>query len=96
MAKYIDIEPIIERGIATVSMVASLDYARGYNELYKALCEAPSVSMEPVVHAKWKRYNKQGIAVCTHCSFERKLDHDFGKAIFCPNCGAKMDLEKGT
>ncbi len=46
-----------------------------------------------VVHARWKYYKKQGIAVCTQCSFERKLDDDFGKAISCPNCGAEMDWE---
>lgn len=44
-----------------------------------------------IVHAKWKYYKKQGIAVCTNCSFERKLDDNFGKAVSCPNCGAKMD-----
>ena len=44
-----------------------------------------------VVHGKWKYYHKQNIAVCTNCSFERKLDADFGKAVSCPNCGAKMD-----
>lgn len=47
----------------------------------------------PVVHGRWKCYKKRGIAVCTHCSFERKLDDDFGRAISCPNCGARMDLE---
>ena len=39
----------------------------------------------------WKYYHKQNKAVCTNCSFERDLDANFGKAITCPNCGAKMD-----
>ena len=39
----------------------------------------------------WKYYHKQNKAVCTSCSFERDLDANFGKAIACPNCGAKMD-----
>ena len=39
---------------------------------------------------RWKYYHKRNIAVCTNCSFERKLDADFGKAITCPNCGADM------
>jgi hypothetical protein len=43
------------------------------------------------IRGKWKYYHKQNIAVCTNCSFERKLDVDFGKAISCPNCGAKME-----
>ncbi len=52
----------------------------------------PAANVELVRHGRWKYYNKQGIAVCTACSFERKLDDDFGAAICCPNCGAKMDL----
>lgn len=39
---------------------------------------------------EWKYYRKQGIAVCTSCSFERKLDENFGRAVACPNCGADM------
>ena len=38
----------------------------------------------------WKYYHKQNKTVCTSCSFERDLDANFGKAIACPNCGAKM------
>ena len=41
-------------------------------------------------HGNWKYYHKQNKAVCTSCSFERDLDANFGKAIACPNCGAKM------
>ena len=48
----------------------------------------------PVRRGRWKYYRKQGIAVCTWCSFERKLDDNFGRAVSCPNCGAKMDLEE--
>lgn len=41
--------------------------------------------------ARWKDFRKQGIAVCTACSFERKLDDNFGRAVACPNCGARMN-----
>lgn len=41
----------------------------------------------------WKYYHKQNKAVCTSCNFERDLDANFGKAIACPNCGAKIDLK---
>jgi hypothetical protein len=49
----------------------------------------PSVEPERP-KGRWKYYHKRNIAVCTKCSFERKLDADFGKAITCPNCGADM------
>ena len=45
----------------------------------------------PVRHGKWKYYHKKNIAVCTECSFERNLDDNFGRAVSCPNCGARMD-----
>lgn len=51
----------------------------------------PVADVAPVVHGRWKYYHKQNKAVCTHCSFERDLDENFGAAISCPNCGAKMD-----
>ena len=44
---------------------------------------------------RWKYYHKQGIAVCTNCSFERNVDDNFGRAIACPNCGADMRERKG-
>lgn len=45
----------------------------------------------PVRHGRWRYFHKQNIAVCTECSFERDLDTNFGRAVNCPNCGAKMD-----
>ena len=55
------------------------------------VADQPTVDAVEVVHGRWKYYHKQNIAVCTNCSFERNLDADFGKAVSCPNCGAKMD-----
>ena len=46
------------------------------------------------VRGEWKYYKKQGIAVCSNCSFERNLDDNFGRAISCPNCGADMRGKK--
>lgn len=53
--------------------------------------EFPAANVVPVIFARWKYYSKQNIAVCTHCSFERALGVDFGSAVACPNCGARMD-----
>lgn len=57
----------------------------------KLMEDAPAVDAAPVVHGRWKYFHKQNKAVCTNCSFERDLDVNFGKAVSCPNCGAKMD-----
>lgn len=55
------------------------------------LGDMPTIEAEPVKHSQWKYYHKQGKAVCLNCSFERNLDDNFGRAVACPNCGAKMD-----
>ena len=49
-----------------------------------------------VRHGEWRYYHKQNKAVCTNCSFERDLDTDFGRAVACPNCGARMDEEEAN
>jgi hypothetical protein len=59
--------------------------------IIEMLDEAPAADVEPVRPGRWKYYHKQNKAVCTNCSFERDLDANFGRAISCPNCGAKMD-----
>lgn len=51
----------------------------------------PAADVAPMVHGRWKYYHKQNKAVCMRCSFERDLDENFGAAISCPNCGAKME-----
>lgn len=60
------------------------------------MCEiesASTVDAEPVKHSEWKYYHKKGVAVCKNCSFERDLNTDFGRAVSCPNCGAKMEAK---
>ena len=55
----------------------------------KALQEAPTVDAVEVAHGRWEYGTRS--AVCSKCGFERHLDDNFGAAIACPNCGAKMD-----
>lgn len=66
-------------------------YERGAIETANLALGQPIVDDVEVVHGRWKYYHKKNIAVCTNCSFERNLDENFGKAVSCPNCGAKMD-----
>ena len=65
-----------------------------HQEKMMAIYQIPAADVAPVVHGRWKYYRKQGVATCTICSFERKLDDDFGRAVSCPNCGAKMYKEE--
>lgn len=60
-------------------------------DLDMLFCMLPAEDVSPVRHGRWRYFHKQNIAVCTECSFERNLDTNFGRAVNCPNCGAKMD-----
>lgn len=75
-----------------------LDKTKGYQTLKERmglevaiadLGDMPTVDAVKVVHGWWK-YGTRA-AVCSECQFERNLDDNFGSAIACPNCGAKMD-----
>ena len=42
----------------------------------------------PVRHGKWL-HRKNGVAYCSECEVDTVED----ETNYCPNCGAKMDLE---
>lgn len=45
---------------------------------------------EPVKHGKWKSYPECGTTRCSECDWT--IEECWGSK-FCPDCGAKMDLE---
>ena len=95
MDKYISRENLLKR-LELVEMDNygfTLGVQMGVNHAIQCVKEEPAVDVVEVRHAKWKYFHKQNKAVCTSCSFERDLDTDFGRAIACPNCGARMDKE---
>ena len=67
---------------------------------YIEIIEAPDVA--PVVHGKWldedfpeKMATVHGMAICSVCGkLSHKAEHGYNiLSKYCPNCGAKMDLE---
>lgn len=50
----------------------------------------PTVAAESVRHGKWEEYQIPHIICCSECDYGTCVDE---KTKFCPNCGAKMDLE---
>ena len=75
------------------------------NEYRLAVMNAPTVDAMEVVHGRWKVLARffDG-SLCTQCSicgeeytyktgrFEH-INAEYAKYNYCPNCGAKMDLE---
>lgn len=109
MSYYIELKPVMDFVNANITLAkkqveaskTSTDFWQGClttkEEIYRAmrafLETMPKSDVNLVKHGKWKYYHKQNKAVCTNCSFERDLDADFGRAVACPNCGARMDEE---
>ena len=67
----------------------------------KLMEEAPAVDVEPVKHGRWIPLEYDGFAdgnpvwdlwECSECQEEHSGDEDT-LTPYCPNCGAKMDLE---
>lgn len=68
--------------------------------IYKSdIDEAPTLDVAPVVHARWEEGNGEWVEmlgdwylkstyICSNCHEEESRKTDY-----CPNCGAKMDLE---
>lgn len=51
----------------------------------------PRVDVEPVRHGQWIEYQIPPIICCSNCDWATDVkEKNFN---YCPNCGAKMDLE---
>lgn len=68
------------------------------DELYNVALNLPAADVEEVKHGKWIEYPRAHYFKCSEC----KETVPYKKAVlirgkrkykYCPNCGAKMDLE---
>lgn len=64
----------------------------------------PSADVQPVRHGRWIK-DSDGLTICSECEEvalqrvfiklpEKIVDLQMQKSHYCPNCGAKMDLEE--
>lgn len=55
----------------------------------------PAADVAPVVHGKWV-YGEDVDIQCSVCGVDALTEGDYRqvKSRYCPNCGAKMDLEE--
>lgn len=94
MAEYIEKDKLIsdcKKRIANDwnNMVAPLSWAHAEKKFLKILEEAQTEDVAPVRHGMW---NPPAVGrfgcLCSVC--KKQSDNCFN---YCPNCGAKMDLE---
>ncbi len=62
------------------------------NTLYEEMQALPAEDVTPVVHGKWILDAKNHCR-CSRCLYGRNIETQIGWN-YCPNCGAKMDLEE--
>ena len=75
-------------------------YADGWNAAIRILRNAPTI--DPVKHGRWETVCNEDTAYiklyrCSCCKDDFLLDEgeieENGEYNYCPNCGARMDLE---
>lgn len=67
---------------------------RAFLMVTEMIQDAPAADVVPVVHGRWEYIgtDKNGhVYRCTNCAGRIGLDYE---TAYCPNCGAKMDLEE--
>ena len=68
-----------------------------YEALFRKRVElAPTIDAVPVVHARWEDFCRGKVCGCSACKahFDNTCNDIRGEWHYCPNCGAKMDLEE--
>lgn len=73
-------------------------YVFGIEAVLEYAENLPTIDAEPVRHGRWidrgdyvtTAYGSLDLKICSECNAEVTLD---GYDYYCPNCGAKMDLE---
>lgn len=94
MARYIDVESIKLKGISVFDQ--NLEILVPLSDVRKSLQMTPTADVQEVRHGRWKKTvlatPKSYRRVCSVC---RGVAYMIGKKCsYCPNCGAKMDLEE--
>lgn len=86
MAEYIERDFVLD-----VVKRTSGDYAAAFCEI----AHHKAADVAPVVHGKWI-YGEDIDIQCSVCGADALTEGDYRqiKSRYCPNCGAKMDLEE--
>ena len=64
-------------------------------KIFEYVKHAPAVDAEPVRHARWLPTSDDNKQRCSRCDVIHLIaQYPHGQAIYCPNCGAKMDEEE--
>lgn len=87
MAEYIDREKLYQH------LNDEIEWGRDKDRLFalEAVNDFPAADVAAVVHAKWDDSLDGLTPYCTECGCSHR--YLIRRTLYCPNCGAKMDLE---
>ena len=98
MAEYIEREAISEeirkyyyKNPPNFSYGEGFD--RGLDRAQRAILDAPAADVAPVRHGRWINSYINFYGHPCHCCSECGFKASYQDTNYCPNCGAKMDLE---
>ena len=86
MGEYIKKSYAVDAVLDVYYNTSDIDLSGGKFEA--AILKIPVADVAPVRHGKWL-HRKNGVAYCSECEVDTVED----ETNYCPNCGAKMDLE---
>lgn len=107
MVEYIEREALREILDGWRDAHADVDDVHGCGLLEDVICEVDAqtaADVAPVVHWRWISWEKAGNFVPSPDRHECSVCHDAAQVLvngfellsdYCPNCGAKMDIEAG-
>lgn len=92
MGEYIERKKLKE----ALCPYSDTNYAQDMETILRIVDELPAADVAPVVHARWIHTNSLCDLFCEvwQCSCCSAEDENGVLYNFCPNCGAKMDLEE--
>lgn len=101
MTEYIERDKALEEYDAWIESTGALPKGTSYYyECRGCIEEVPAADVEPVRHGRWVKY--AGKLICSECKKYPPMKDESGgwrtyhEWPYCPNCGAKMDLECET
>ena len=96
MIAYIDRDILLNE--LNEAQIEGDEYYKGLGRAKLIVCDQQTVDVQEVKHAKWIDKPLSGYSYC-RCSNCHKITEVFVSRYkvatqkYCPNCGAKMDLE---
>ena len=99
MADYIDKEAALSlvQPDAPEDEKAAITIATAKKLVRSIIQRAPAADVAPVRHGRWVHTDLashwHGKDECSECTYHEQDRSDLSRFRYCPNCGAKMDLD---